>query len=176
MTHFSDSFLEQVAGTLYHAVFSNEIAPGFTVGDIVRANLPGLHKSDVAKVALQQLIEEGIIGCHVEQDKHGKVIRYFLKAPRKEEPKEQEVKKNCGCYQTRELRAEKPAAAKQTQVGGNHYVNMTIQPIDYITKNGLGFLEGNVVKYVSRWKAKGGVEDLRKAKHYLDMLIEGQAQ
>ena len=49
---------------------------------------------------------------------------------------------------------------------------MKIQPIEYITKNGLNYAEGNVVKYVSRWRKKGGIEDLRKAKHYIDLLIE----
>ncbi len=59
-----------------------------------------------------------------------------------------------------------------TQVGGSHYKDMAIQPIDYILGNGLGYCEANVVKYVSRWKVKNGVEDLRKARHYLDILIE----
>lgn len=49
---------------------------------------------------------------------------------------------------------------------------MPIQPVEFITKNGLGFCEGNVVKYVCRHKAKGGVEDLKKARHYLDLLIQ----
>jgi len=60
----------------------------------------------------------------------------------------------------------------KVQVGGNHYREMKIQPIEYITKNGLNYAEGNVVKYVSRWRKKGGIEDLRKAKHYIDLLIE----
>ena len=58
------------------------------------------------------------------------------------------------------------------QVGGDHYKKMAIQPIEYILKNGIGFAEGNVIKYVSRWKEKGGIEDLKKARHFLDMLIE----
>ena len=58
------------------------------------------------------------------------------------------------------------------QEGGTHYKDMPIQPIEYIHRNGLGFIEGCVIKYVTRWKSKGGVEDLRKAIHYLDMLIE----
>ena len=61
-------------------------------------------------------------------------------------------------------------SANDTQVGGAHY-QTPIQPWDFIV-NGLGFLEGNIVKYVTRWKQKGGVEDLRKARHYLDKLIE----
>lgn len=56
-------------------------------------------------------------------------------------------------------------------VGGNHY-DLPIQPWDYIAANQLGFFEGNVVKYVTRWKRKNGLEDLRKARHYLDKLIE----
>lgn len=58
------------------------------------------------------------------------------------------------------------------QIGGNHYLKMKIQPIEYILANDLRFLEGNVVKYVSRYKLKNGVEDLKKAKHCLEMLIK----
>lgn len=63
-------------------------------------------------------------------------------------------------------------AANDRQVGGDHYQNKVIQPWDYIVANNLGYLEGNVVKYVSRWKEKHGLEDLKKARHYLDKLIE----
>ena len=64
--------------------------------------------------------------------------------------------------------------ANNTQVGGIHYKEQAIQPWDYIAANKLGYFEGNIVKYVSRWRDKGGVEDLRKAKHYLEKLIELQ--
>ena len=63
-------------------------------------------------------------------------------------------------------------SANDTQVAGNHYKGKAIQPWDYIMANNLGYLEGNIVKYVSRWRDKGGIEDLRKARHYLDKLIE----
>lgn len=63
-----------------------------------------------------------------------------------------------------------------TQVGGDHYKNMPIQPLEYIVANDLQFCEGNVIKYVSRWRYKNGVEDLRKARHYLDMLIQENTQ
>ena len=62
--------------------------------------------------------------------------------------------------------------ANDTQVAGGHYKQKTIQPWDYIAANNLGYFEGNIVKYVSRWKEKGGVEDLRKARHYIEKLIE----
>lgn len=58
------------------------------------------------------------------------------------------------------------------QVGGDHYKKNPIQPWDYIVSNDLGYLEGNIVKYVSRWKDKGGRQDLEKARHYLDKLLE----
>ena len=58
------------------------------------------------------------------------------------------------------------------QVGGAHYHSKAIQPIEYIMANGLDFCEGNVVKYVTRHAAKGGLDDLEKARHYLDKLIE----
>ena len=62
--------------------------------------------------------------------------------------------------------------ANSTQVAGTHYKSKAVQPWDYIVSNNLGYLEGNIVKYVSRWKDKGGVDDLKKARHYLDKLIE----
>jgi len=67
-----------------------------------------------------------------------------------------------------------PKPSRQKQVGGDHYKNMAIQPIDFIRANKMGFCEGNVVKYVSRYSAKAGVVDLEKAKHYLEMLIEDE--
>jgi hypothetical protein len=63
-------------------------------------------------------------------------------------------------------------SALDVQVGGDHYKAQGIQPIAYIFANNLGFCEGNVVKYVTRYKLKNGVQDLKKARHYLDMLIE----
>lgn len=60
---------------------------------------------------------------------------------------------------------------KTSQVGGDHY-NTKISPIQYILANKIGFVEGNVIKYVSRYRKKGGVEDLKKAVHYLQLLIE----
>ena len=62
--------------------------------------------------------------------------------------------------------------ADDMQVGGSHYKDKAIQPWDYIIANDLGYLEGNVVKYVSRWKNKNGIEDLKKAQHYLAKLLE----
>ena len=61
-----------------------------------------------------------------------------------------------------------------TQVGGNHYKVLPIQPIEFILKNKLGFCEGNVIKYICRFRLKGGTEDLEKARHYIDVLIENQ--
>jgi hypothetical protein len=61
--------------------------------------------------------------------------------------------------------------ANDTQTGGTHY-QVAIQPWDYIVANNLGYLEGNVIKYVTRYKNKGGVEDLKKAQHYLTKLIK----
>lgn len=59
-----------------------------------------------------------------------------------------------------------------TQVGGKHYKDCAIQPVEYIYANNIGYFEGNVIKYVTRWKDKGGIADLEKAKHYIDLLIE----
>jgi hypothetical protein len=58
------------------------------------------------------------------------------------------------------------------QVAGGHYKDLKIQPVEYIHANHIGYFEGNVIKYVTRWRAKGGTADLEKARHYIDMLIE----
>jgi hypothetical protein len=63
-------------------------------------------------------------------------------------------------------------SALNMQVGGSHYRDKGIQPIIYIHANNLGFCEANVVKYVTRWRDKNGVADLKKAIHYLELLIE----
>ena len=62
--------------------------------------------------------------------------------------------------------------ALSMQVGGSHYKDMPIQPVEYIHANAMGYLEGNVVKYVSRWRNKNGIADLEKAKHYIELLID----
>ena len=62
--------------------------------------------------------------------------------------------------------------ASEYQEGGTHYRDFAIQPAEFIHKNGLGFLTGNVVKYVCRYKSKGGKTDLLKARQYIDLLIE----
>lgn len=58
------------------------------------------------------------------------------------------------------------------QEGGGHYKDLKIQPIEYIHANGIPFAEGSVIKYVTRWRAKGGIKDLEKARHFIDLLIE----
>lgn len=58
------------------------------------------------------------------------------------------------------------------QVAGSHYKSLKIQPVEYIHANGVGYFEGNVIKYVTRWRDKGGIADLEKARHYIELLIE----
>jgi hypothetical protein len=62
----------------------------------------------------------------------------------------------------------------KTQEGGSHYTQGDIQPIEYIQANKLSFCEGNVVKYVTRHRYKNGLEDLQKARQYLDFLMESE--
>lgn len=70
------------------------------------------------------------------------------------------------------MKRDKAAGSLAVQEGGDHYKKMKIQPVEYIHVNGIPFIEGCVIKYVTRWRDKGGVEDLRKARHFIDMLIE----
>lgn len=62
--------------------------------------------------------------------------------------------------------------ALDRQEGGNHYKDMKIEPVEYIVENNIPYREANAIKYISRHKLKNGLEDLKKAKHYIDMIIE----
>jgi hypothetical protein len=57
------------------------------------------------------------------------------------------------------------------QVGGDHYKKLNIQPVEYILANKIPYCEGNIIKYITRWRDKGGIKDLEKVKHYIDILI-----
>ena len=63
-------------------------------------------------------------------------------------------------------------SAYDKQIGGSHYKDMKIQPSEFINKNDLPFAEGNAIKYICRHKHKGERQDLEKAKHYIDMILE----
>lgn len=63
-------------------------------------------------------------------------------------------------------------SAFKEQIAGGHYKDMAIQPAEFIHKNSIGYIEGAVIKYLCRWRSKNGLEDLKKARHYLDLLIE----
>lgn len=77
-----------------------------------------------------------------------------------------------GPQTAKDLELPVPPSAFNEQVGGAHYKNMKIQPINFILANDLNFTQGVVIKYVCRYKAKNGIEDLKKAIHFLEMLIE----
>ncbi len=66
----------------------------------------------------------------------------------------------------------KPKSALDTQIGGDHYKTMKIQPITFIMENNLSFAVGNIIKYVCRYDKKNGLEDIQKARQYLDFLEE----
>lgn len=63
-----------------------------------------------------------------------------------------------------------PVDPLKEQVGGDHYKSLKIQPIEYIVGNNLGWCEGNIVKYITRWKQKGGAKDIDKVIHYAELL------
>lgn len=65
-----------------------------------------------------------------------------------------------------------PPSAMDVQVGGDHYKKLKIQPMEYSMANGLDACQHTIVKYVTRFRDKGGIADLEKARHCIDMLIE----
>ena len=77
------------------------------------------------------------------------------------------------CYEcTYQQDAPLTETALSTQVGGGHYKSLAIQPVEYNTRNKLGFIEGCVVKYVTRHGSKNGRQDIEKAIHFLNLLLE----
>lgn len=64
------------------------------------------------------------------------------------------------------------ASALDTQVAGSHYKDAPMQPVEFLHGNRIGFIEGSIIKYIFRFRDKNGKEDLLKARHYLDILIE----
>ena len=69
-------------------------------------------------------------------------------------------------------RKQETMSSLSKQEGGTHYKDLPIQPVEYIHANAMGYFEGCVLKYISRWRKKNGLADLQKAKHYIDLLIE----
>lgn len=67
-------------------------------------------------------------------------------------------------------------SAEGRQEGGDHYTSMAIQPARYCHANGIGKLEGDAIGYISRWRRKGGLQDLRKAIHTLELLIQYETE
>lgn len=63
-------------------------------------------------------------------------------------------------------------SAFDMQVGGNHYKWFAIQPTEFCQRNRLPHIESSIVRYACRWREKGGIQDLRKIQHYVDLLIE----
>ncbi len=112
-----------------------------------------------------------------KQSKSSRIAKYITENP---DAKPSEVAKKFKCHPSQVYAIRKgltkPLNKHQDDVnshqeGGDHYKTMAIQPWDFIVTNKLGFLEGNIVKYVCRWQSKGGIEDLKKASHYLAKLI-----
>lgn len=130
----------------------------------------------MVKGKIYQVIEQDDFGYLIE-DEDGDEIRF--RKTGFEEVKEAPINKLTGKRITSEealaifkKATETPVSAKSTQVGGSHYTKCGIQPYEYTLANNLGGLEHTIIKYVTRWKDKNGVEDLKKARHTIDFLIE----
>ena len=86
-----------------------------------------------------------------------------------------QIKISDGCwlfpYQINKGETEETKAL-DTQISGDHYKRFVIQPVEFCQKNKLNYCEANVIKYVCRHRNKNGKEDLQKAKHYIDLLIQ----
>ena len=97
-------------------------------------------------------------------DGHRNNPEYFCGLPSLNKPKVTRKTEACDAFELKNN-------PLNVQEGGKHYKQFSIQPVEFITKNNLGFCEGNIIKYITRHKHKNGLEDLKKAKHYIDLLI-----
>jgi len=134
-----------------------------TKADLIRAfdaEHPGLKASEAGKAT-------GIDANYVAL-----IRRLDAKRRRKGSKRAQEPRKVLGSTQGTPKAENRSTGPLEVQVGGSHYKSLAIQPVEYIHRNAIGYMEGNAIKYLTRWKAKGGVEDLKKAKHYIDLLID----
>ena len=66
--------------------------------------------------------------------------------------------------------------ALQVQHGGNHYKKFKIQPVEFCHVNGIPYIEATAIKYLCRWRDKGGLQDLEKAKHFIELLIQFESE
>ena len=66
--------------------------------------------------------------------------------------------------------------ASESQIGGNHYAKLKIQPMQYALENGLNYAQANAIKYITRYQDKNGIEDLKKAIHCIELLIEWESE
>jgi hypothetical protein len=94
----------------------------------------------------------------------------------KRRTKRDRTRKMVGADDAAGLRLSGSKSAASRQVGGDHYSKLAIQPFKYIIKNKLGYAEGTAIAYITRWRDKGGLKDLRKAIHTLELLIESEAR
>ena len=67
-------------------------------------------------------------------------------------------------------------SAKNNQIGGDHYSKLAIQPMEYALKNNLNYAQSNAIKYITRYKDKGGIHDLHKAIHCIELLIQHESE
>ena len=102
-------------------------------------------------------------------------VGYSYGEPRKEEINNvvdiDDVARFCG-EGNRSTKADSKKTALDVQVNGSHYKDFPIQPIEFIHKNNLSFAQGNVVKYICRYRQKGEAEDIRKVIHYAQLILE----
>ena len=135
---------------------------------IVAQTEEALSGEDINPV--QEFIQRDNIGRYVCWDqKHSTKMHWNFAAPcfNSDASLEDRIKSNPLLNIPKTLRF-----ALDKQEGGNHYKDMAIQPVEYITKNKMTFIEGSIIKYISRHRAKNGKQDLEKAKHFIDLLIE----
>jgi hypothetical protein len=139
--------------------------------------LVGIHKSKSKGTVCFTFLYDEQLNTSVEIEAKKYVDAFLKKFPRPSDWKGwvltfRRDRKEIGDKETPELEAPQSNDPFKTQIGGDHYKNLKIQPTEYALANDLPFCEGNVVKYITRYKFKDGLKDLKKAKHYIEMLIK----
>lgn len=143
----------------------------FKIGDVVYVNYADEWRIDFlgkyGRVVYNPNPSNGCVRVKFENDESVDLKpEWLLKSAKPKNMEEQAY--NAASY----IADEHEVNPMEIQVGGDHYKKCKIQPVEYIHANGLDFFQGNIVKYITRFRDKGGKADLEKIKHYCDMLIE----
>jgi hypothetical protein len=166
---------EQQLGSLLRQELHVKILNMFVTWQILMQNiLEGLH-TKLLKIKKYFTLEKKLTTCLKEIDPYETLYEYgdgMMGTDERGMTRENHEQYMYRLNQEDKAIDKRKLKALNKQVGGSHYKDFKIMPIEYITQNKLDFCEGNIVKYISRHEKKNGAEDIRKVIHYAELILQ----